>query len=268
MPPDTVPSATAKRLLSRVIGVAQLHEETVLRVHQQTPLQAVAYSTLVRTRRLARAIHTLCGDGSYESRLLFRTIVELYFNYSWIKLAPRVRATRYMRFDVLERLRLIEDMPASDPPSPALADTIRVMRRQRTRLRYLFRVRTRAGHSRWARDWSPLSFRERVQEVQEAHRKPSQQIDTFAYGLYRWLSTNAHGGPSSMNEVLERTRWGIRPVPQPDNDPSTILLATTVLLLGVLAHCSSDLHFSPASITDLEHLMDKARQMAGLPSPE
>ncbi len=253
----------AKRLLGRVVRETLVHEDSVLRAHQKTPLQLTAYGTMVRTRRLAAALHSLAGRWSYESRLLFRSIVELYFNYSWIKLRPHSRATRYIRFDVVEHLRIAESLPG-ELRSPQFQSALGRMRKRRTATRHLFRVEDNKGRRRWARDWSGMSFEARVRQVQSAHRKPNQQIDNFTYGIYRWLSSTAHGGSNSLREVLEPTKHGIRPKVQPEPTPSELLMASAILLLGVLNHCADDLHFSAGDKNGLSQLMGRARRLAGI----
>ncbi|MGH7628849.1 MAG: DUF5677 domain-containing protein [Gemmatimonadales bacterium] len=151
-----VSAADAKRLLGRTIRFARRAEDVILGIHQDKPLRRVCYGTLVRSRRLAEAAHALAPHWTYEGRVLFRTMIELYFNYSWIRLGPQRRANRFIKFVYLERLRIAAQYP-DDEPSGDYAEAVRKLRQHRSQLRYLFRIQDKHGKRRWATDWADVT---------------------------------------------------------------------------------------------------------------
>ncbi len=237
---EQTPARQLKASLSRTVTLAARCEQQLPKSHQRKPLQMVCYGMLVRLRRLARAVRRLDVEGAYEARIIIRSMIELHFNYSWIRLRHSdSRARRFLRFDALEKLRIIEELPPDMLPERA-PDVLKALRAQRAAVRHLFQTRDREGRLRWAKHWATHhSFEARLQEVRQAH-----QLDSFLYALYRWTSGTAHGNPLSLNEVLERTEFGARPKQQPEPNPTAALVAANVVLLATLSHAAADLDLS------------------------
>ena len=207
------------------------------------------------------AMRPLSPAWLYEGRLLLRGSFELCFNYSWIRLQPVRRANRFMRFQVLEELNILREWPPELKTAKFKAEYRRLIQR-RSELRHLFRRRNRQGKLEWARDWAGRSLEARIREIEK--RKPHDQITDVAYGLYRWLSSGAHGGPQSLGAVLSPTRFGLRPKSQPELTQAPVLTAMGTLLLGVLSHAARDLNFSDGMKKELARLRVQILKASGL----
>jgi hypothetical protein len=246
-----------KRLLSDVANFASRCEDVILPARQQTFLGRISYGTLVRGRQLASAILRLEGKCSYDSRLQLRALLELYYNYEWIAIRPKSRASRFIQFGFIERLRIGDAMSATGQDA-AFDASLRSLRRQRTGTRHLFRVTDKSGRKRWATGWSKLSFADRVREV---HRRQLGSDDDFMYALYRWLSSTSHGSVTSMFHVLRRTKFGLRPKDQPEVAPSALIAGASILLLRILDRCATDLGFADTMHEQLGRLNSRAGLM-------
>src|SRR5690606_21734728 len=121
-------------LIQRSLELATQWEAAVHDV--RGPLKVVAFGSAVRGRRLLQAIVLLGEPHAYEARLQVRAILETYFNYAWIRNRnSHSRATRFLRYEVLHRLRLAEELLLTSPTAAgSITEDVRRMRRQRTRL--------------------------------------------------------------------------------------------------------------------------------------
>lgn len=200
-------AASASERLAHIIALAAKWEQLPLAGPRS--IRAVGLGTAVRARRLAEAIRILGPEYGYEARLQVRTMLELYFNYAWIRLKrPHSRAIRFLRFQPLEKLRLSKDLVRLSPEREReLAPHIARLEKQRATLRYLFRSRDAKGKMRWARDWAGgRSLESRLDEVLAASRASGKPVDNFLYALYRWLSGAVHGSAQSFDDVLTADR--------------------------------------------------------------
>lgn len=198
--------------LNRAIRLAKECESTVLAVHQEKPQGTVAYGTLVFNRRLAEAVRQLRGDSDYEARIPLRCMLEIFYNYAWIRLRQSERrANRYLKFHCIERLKMMDDM-SPEMKSQEYRAKYRALVNERSRYRHLFRFRDKKGKLRWATGWATKSLEARMMEVIAARTKVGEPLDRYMYSIYRWTSSSAHGGPSAMNEILRMTPAGLRPV--------------------------------------------------------
>lgn len=233
--------------LRKLIRFARHVEDVALNAHKATPQGAVAYGILVAQRRLAVAVLTLGQDSAYESRILLRTMIEHYFNLSWLLLrAPVRRCHRFLAFLSLDRLRILQEMPPEDR-RPDHAKSVKRLRAARARHRHLFRHRDpKTGKLTWDKNWAQgLSFEARVRQVQTTRPRPrAPQITNFAYPLYRWFSAPVHGSALHLHELLAPSRRGARPRTQPDPNPAIPVEAASILLLGCLHHVSRVLKYS------------------------
>jgi hypothetical protein len=216
---------------------------------QKRPLQKAAYGSLVRLRRLGEAIAALPPTQAYEGRILIRAMLEIYFNYAWMRLKqPHGRATRFLRFLAIERLKFLQSVQQSpDLNLPSLRAAIRAAKYERTRLRHLFRVTDAKGRRLWAKDWAGgLSVEARFHQVLTASAAERGSWDPFLYTLYRWFSGAAHGGPQSFSEVLEPSHFGLRPREQPEATPVAHYMGAGIVLLSGHAMGSVDLEYDDA----------------------
>ena len=100
-------------------------------------------------------------------------------------------------------------------------------------MRHLFRNRIKQGKNKgklkWDGNWaSGASLESRLKEVLKSE---TGKYDSFLYGLYRWLSSTVHGGPTSLNDVLEPDK-PLRAKQQPESNPTSHLVGAFVVLLG------------------------------------
>jgi Family of unknown function (DUF5677) len=173
-----------------------------------------------------------------------RTMLELYFNYAWIRLKrPHSRATRFLRFQPLERLRIAETLVRLSPVrEQELAPHIARLRKRRTSLRYLFRSKDSKGKNRWARDWAGgRSLESRLQEVLAESRASGNSNDNFLYALYRWLSGVVHGNAQSFEDVLTVDVGGVRAKTNQELASGMEQDAASVSLLAVWSIAARDL---------------------------
>ena len=179
---------------------------------KQGALATVAYTHLLRARRLAAAVAALGPGYGYEGRVLVRALMESYFNYAWIRLEDsEVRAERYLQFHVLEKLTVMADYP-SELRGPGYELKMAQLRRDRLTLRHLFQYKDRTGKFCWAKSWASVgSFDGRLAQVQAAETPGCAPADRFMYMLYRWFSGVAHGSPQSVAELLRASPGGLEP---------------------------------------------------------
>jgi hypothetical protein len=228
-------------------------------------IRAVALGTVVRVRRLAEAIRVLGPQYDFEARLQVRTILELYFNYAWMRLThPHSRATRFLRFQTIEKLRLAKTLaPHSPAHARELPAHIARLRRRRTSLRHLFRSTNKQGKRRWAHDWAGgLSFEGRVNEVVTASSALGETGDRFFYGLYRWLSGAAHGSAQSFHDVLVLDAGRVRAKSNEELASEKCQEAATACLLAVWSLAARDLRLPHEIRIDIDRrLRDLVRTL-------
>jgi hypothetical protein len=220
------------------------------------PMQAVALGTAVRTRRLAEAVRVLGAEYAYEARLQLRTMIELYFNYAWIRLKrPHSRATRFLRFQPIEKLKIAEALVRESPAqAERLKQDVRRLRKRRTSLRYLFRQKDKQGKRRWARDWTGgRTLAMRAEEVLAASRPSGQPVDGFLYTLYGWFSGTVHGSALSFDDVLTVDSSGVRAKLNSELRSDDALDAANAALLSIWALAAEDLRLSPEVKAQANH---------------
>lgn len=246
-------AVSASERLQQTIGLARTWE--AMPHSGSRPIRAVAFGTGVRVRRLAEAIRVLGPEYDYEARLQVRSILELYFNYAWIRLKRRhSRATRFLRFQPLEKLKVAETLTKNSPSRMReLGPHTARLRKRRTSLRYLFRAKDGKGRLRWARDWAGgLSFESRLEEVVAASRTSGQSVDHFLYSLYRWLSGTVHGSAQSFEDVLTAANGAIRSKTNEELASNMSQDAATASLLAVWSLAARDLQLPREVRSDID----------------
>jgi hypothetical protein len=220
-------SRDSDTLLAQAIEVAQ-GIEAILGARQRPPApQLVAFGSLVRNRRLSQAIARIPEDLAYEALVLVRCLVETQINLSWIRLDPRTRAERFLKFEPLERLDLIKEMPESVPKGRARA-VVERLEAARNATKSLFGEVSNHGKLRWAGKWAPVSLRDRLSEIMNA---AGQSKVPFVYVLYRWGSSVVHGGPVSLASIIRTDREHASAVPQPLTEASSVFAGAGLCLL-------------------------------------
>lgn len=234
------------------------------RSQQKKAIQRVAYGTLVRNRRLAQAIARLGADYAFEARALARSMLEIEFNYLWIRLkSPNTRAKSFLMFTPLEQLTIISAVGETLDSVSSTAD-IEYLTRRRDKLRRLYFRTNNEGKSWWATSWADVTkFEARLLAVQQAHTKASEKTDQFLYGIYRWYSGCVHGSPLSFMDLLGPSQFGARALAQPEPDPGQQVTSATLMLLTTLRPALTDLAHSKATRLELNRLEDKFALMSG-----
>lgn len=195
-------SSTSANRLAEAISSAKLWEQLPRKNARTKPIEVIALGSAVRARRLAEAVYRLGPEYAYEAQLQMRALLEIHVNYSWIRLRrPHSRAIRFIRYVVIEKLKVAEDLARGSPErAAALKKDIARLRKQRTRTRHLFRRRNSKG---WDKNWAGgLTLEARLQEILKVSRAAGRDVDPFLYTLYRWLSGPAHGSAQSFDDVL------------------------------------------------------------------
>jgi len=226
---------TAEQFLDAAIQVARTVEADLPRRTLSRYKPFLGFGFLVRQRRLAEAIRTLGTASAYEGRMLLRTMVEIYINYSWIRQDKGYsRAVRFIRFEPLERRQVLEDIKAVIPEQRAAASLHR-FEQERRATRHLFRVLDpKRNRHKWAGSWATIpSLRDRYVELLrlEAVKAKKPTSDVFTYGLYRWASSAVHGGPMSVSECITTTSSaGTVAKDQPERKPTAQLSSAATYL--------------------------------------
>jgi len=207
-------------LLENTIEAARNLEAAASQKVLRKPLQVVGLYCLVRHRQIAVAIQRLGLESAYESRVLLRTMIEIYINYAWIRLRDTdLRAERFLKFVPLEKLRILEQTTRAYRPDE-YARLKRTRQTEREKVRHLFQSHDTKGKMKWAKSWTcGKSVEAMFTEIQE-NEKPETSLDLFLYGLYRFFSSAVHGGPLSRTEVLMVVDRRIIASPQPEHDPT------------------------------------------------
>jgi hypothetical protein len=214
------------------------------------PLPIVAFGTLIRNRRLASAVCTLGPDHAYEARILVRSILELLINYEWMRLRnSHSRASRFLRYQALDRVKLLEGLPPGIRP-PNYDDICRTWRRKMTARRHLFRITTKDGKRVWTKSWATAaSFEARLTEVTRAKAKQAGNPPYDLYVYYRWFSGTVHGNADSIQVCLEPHNGRVREKAEPDPKPFAPLTAACGALNFTTGNVVVDLDL-PESFAD------------------
>ncbi len=256
------------RKLNRAICLATRCEAWVTQSLRPTPIRAVAFGTVIRNRRLAHAVSCLRGDANYEARILLRTMLEIYYNYAWIRLKPFIRSNRYLKSIVLEDLNILKEFPV-EYREPWHDERMRELKRARARLRYLFqfeeKLKPGAPHTgtrklKWRKSWTERDIRTRMLDVMEA-QSGVRSNDCYLYGMFLWNSSAVHGGMHAFTEVIEPLSRGLRAKSAVQlNEDSSLILAWT--MLGYTLNLTAlDLRFGHSLRTEVEGL---SRDVHGL----
>ncbi|MCF8078951.1 MAG: DUF5677 domain-containing protein [Desulfobacterales bacterium] len=197
----------------------------------------VGFGFLIRNRRLAQAISQLNSQYAYEKQILIRSMVEIHINYTWIRLKKtELRANRFIKFAPLELINILKDIEHSGlMGQDEYRSKLKEYKNKRSKVRHLFRNRIKRGKNKdkliWDRNWaSGASLESRLKEVLSSE---TGKYDSFLYGLYRWLSSTVHGGPTSLNDVLEAD-MPLRGKLQPESNPMSHLVGAFVVLLATI----------------------------------
>jgi hypothetical protein len=240
------PAASSTVLLRRAIALAKRLEVIAGPFARNSWPRFVAFTTLIRQRRLAEAVLRLGIKNAYESKVLLRSMIEIHFNSEWILYRGGTRrAKRFVDFHPLEQLRILDQVG----PTLRMPDDMAIRRRlvaARAKVRHLFRRRNKQGKYQWSNTWATVTSLEARMRAVLARRKVTGPADAqFFYGLYTWYSSAVHGGPISMRSVIQYRGRQPSPRPQPEPDPLASIGAALLVLestIGAVGSCSGQLH--------------------------
>lgn len=230
---------TIRSYLHRSIALSKRLETVASAKAEQRKRTFVGFGFLIRNRRLAQAISQLTSWYSYEKRIFIRSMVEIHINYAWMRLKDtESRANKFIKFQPLEKLRILEDIGHSGLMSQNEYNSkLAEYKNQRDKLSQLFRNRTKKGKFKWDNNWaSGNSLKDRLKEVLDSETGNNDQI---IYGLYRSFSSTAHGGPISLDDVLEADT-PLRAKPQPESNLTSHLVGASLLLLATIEALADD----------------------------
>lgn len=216
-------------LLRHAIEVAQQVEASFPNERRTSAIGRVAFGLLVRNRRFAQMLALIPEDLAYEALAVIRCMVELQVNLSWIRKDPvGERAERFLKFEPLERLDMIKEMPESVPPGTA-KHIVESLEAEREVVKDLFAGVTANGRTRWAKHWAQgTTLRDRLNEIMTLEGLTKVP---FTYVVYRWASSVVHGGPSSIASVLQNEAGVVGPTAQPLSDPTSVFAGAALSLL-------------------------------------
>jgi hypothetical protein len=246
-----------RQLLGRSIRLARKLERISSNRAASRLLTRVGYGFLLRSRRLGTAIEALPSECSYEALILVRTLLEIFFEYQWIRLKRKhSRAVRFLRYQPIDKLKCLEAMPTVIAP-PKRQSIMKRLKGERSKTRHLFRFRDKNGTWRWARSWAyPVSsIAGRVAELRLS--APTTPNDNYWYGLYRWMSWIVHASPQSLEAMLSAN--GTLKPRQPLEDPSLPLTLAWVLLLSIVGFLADDLKLAKALEPELSRLIRRLK---------
>jgi len=212
-------------------------EAIVSPIANKKEITFVGFGFLVRNRRLAGAILQLGESHAYEGRMLLRSMIEIHINYSWIRLSsPKRRANRFLKFQSLEELMILKDVHTYMNPEE-YQKGIYNHKSERAKVRHLFRNYNKNRRLQWDRTWASVnSVKDRLKEILDSKTGNS---DGFIYTLYRWASSAIHGGPLSVDEVLE-TNGQLRAKFQPEANPLAQIAAAFMILFCTIKALAED----------------------------
>lgn len=218
----------------------------------RNPAGLVTFEMLVQNRRLAEAIDTLGVKYSYEAQTLARAMLETWVNARWIRIRePRRRASRFLKFEAIEALKLLDSVPMHERP-PVAAARMRLWKRWRRGVRGTF---FRDG--KWVTTWAVTresgrrierrSLEMRLQDVSRDMEATSgrPEIDsanrTTFYFVYRVFSQPPHGTQVGLTPLVAWTRRGPVAHPQPSRLPLLPLEHAAACLLSFIGWAQIDL---------------------------
>jgi len=174
--------------------------------------------------------------GSFEAKILLRSMVEIHFNSEWLLgRGRRLRAKRYILFHSLEKLNVFDRVEGRRADKEGIALRKRMVA-ARSKVRHLFRNRGTDGKLHWDRSWAKrLSFEARMHEVLKRRKAKDPTDAQFFYGIYSWFSGAVHGSPLAMRSVLQFSRNQPRPRGQPEPDPRANLAAALTILRATIS---------------------------------
>lgn len=230
---------TPAQRLEHSIRVARKLERELC-TKKPTTKTFVGLGMLVRNRRISEAILVLGARHAYEGRMLLRSMIEIQINWSWIRHGRgHSRAWRFMCYDPIERRLITEDVKSVMSAATA-SSSLAKLSAARAATRHLFRRRSgKSGKLTWAKSWASVPvLRDRYMELRKA--EGADPSDVFLYGLYRWASSEVHGGPVSLSEVMHVP--GARPVVkrQPEKNPTAQISAAASTLAAMVTQLASD----------------------------
>ena len=192
---------TARLHLRRCIALAELLEGQIGNTPWYEKSTIVGFGFLVRLSRLAEAVLELGKNHAYEAQILLRSMIEIHYNHKWILLSAKERrANRFIKFEVLERLKISGSLSKAMDKNEYAAES-KKLKAICAKVRHLFRLRNKKKKFVWAKSWASVtSFEGRLMKVLSSENR---EPDKFLYGLYRYFSSTVHGGPMSMSQVLE-----------------------------------------------------------------
>ena len=246
----------ARSHLRRCIALAELLEDQIGSTSPYKKSTIVGFGFLVQLRRLAEAVLELGKDHAYESRILLRSMIEIHFNHKWILFSAKERrANRFMKFEVLERLKISNSLSESMDPNEYAARS-KKLKAMCAKVRHLFRLRNKKGKLVWAESWASVtSFEGRLMKV--LNKPKTKKPDKFLYGLYRFFSSTVHGGPMSMSQVLESSPT-IRAKLQPESEPEKQIRGAFLILIHSIRTLAED----TSMIGNLEPELSKLEKIA------
>ena len=220
---------TARSHLIRCIALAELLENQIGSTSLHKKSTIVGFGFLVRLRRLAEAVLKLGKDHAYEAQILLRSMIEIHYNHKWILLSAKERrANRFIKFEVLERLKISNNLSESMDPNEYAAGS-KKLKAMCAKVRHLFRLHNKKGKLVWAKSWASVtSFESRLMKV--LNKPKTKKLDKFLYALYRSFSSTVHGGPMSIYQVLESSPT-IRAKLQPESEPEKQIRGAFLILL-------------------------------------
>ena len=224
-----------RRHLRRIIRLSRRVEQYGFTTNEirGNPLGLVTFEMLIQSRRLAEAIDILGFQHSYEAESLTRAMLETWVNARWIRIRePMRRADRFLKFEMVDGLRLLESAPLHERP-PNAQDRIKQWKRWRRAVRGMFQK-----GSFWGRTWAftyvggkrvqRLSLESRLQDVSRDMQAATgrTEIDaanrTALYFIYRFLCQPPHGTQLGLTRLVT---WGNRgPIPKSQPGENLTLL--------------------------------------------
>lgn len=107
-----------EKLLKRTIRLARKLEKLGSQPSSKKLVTTVGYGFLVRARRLAMALETIPAQCAYEALILVRTMLEIFYDYSWIRLRRKhYRSVRFIRYQPIDMLKTLDVMPTAFSPA-------------------------------------------------------------------------------------------------------------------------------------------------------
>ncbi len=207
----------------------------------RSPLKLVTLLMLVQTRRLAEAIDRLVPEHSWEAQILQRSMLETWVNGEWIRLRePSRRAHRFITFECVEGVQLLEQCPPYARPSNA-SDQLAELKRWRSRYGRMFNE----GDGKWAGTWAVSKskggaktvhqLKLRLEEVERAFRDSDDPMTGTPYWGFRVLSKPAHGSPVGLTRLFDWSSRGHEVKTQPNEQPlEPIIEAARYLIVHLM----------------------------------